>query len=120
MSYHEVPFDKKSSLKRIVKLAKSFSKCMHTKVTRMYLSKSIVHSNVLSPFIRPPDKSANYPSTFLKKQGGYCNRLRRSVRPIIWDLLGIYAFFATFSNTVSTQEVSNCKSNSPSVMLSPP
>ena len=32
----------------------------------------------------------------------------------MWDLLGTYAFLATFSNTVSTQEVSNCKSVRPS------
>ena len=37
-----------------------------------------------------------------------------------WDLLGTYAFFATISNTVSTQQVSKCKSVGLSVMLSPP
>ena len=36
------------------------------------------------------------------------------------DLLGTYAFLATFSNTVSTQQVSKCKSVGLSVMLSPP
>ena len=32
-----------------------------------------------------------------------------------WNLLGTYAFLATFSNTVSTPQVSNCKSIHPSV-----
>ena len=32
-----------------------------------------------------------------------------------WDLLDTYALLATFSNTVSTQQVSNCKSARPSV-----
>ena len=29
---------------------------------------------------------------------------------IYWDLLGTYAFLATFFNIVSTQQESNCKS----------
>ena len=37
-----------------------------------------------------------------------------------WDLLGTYSFLATFSNIVSTQQVSKCKSVGLSVMLSPP
>ena len=39
---------------------------------------------------------------------------------IIGDLLGTYDFLASFSNTVSTQQVSNCKTVRPTVMLSTP
>ena len=35
-----------------------------------------------------------------------------------WDLLDTYAFLATFSYTVSSQEVSNCKGVGPSIRLS--
>ena len=43
------------------------------------------------------------------------NRLCPSVLQIYRDLLGTYSFLATFSNTVSTQQESKCKSVRPSV-----
>ena len=59
----------------------------------------------------------NYPHAFLKKQRGYCNRLGPSILrngPLLGTLkIRNYAFWATFSNTVSTQQVSNCKSVCP-------
>ena len=49
------------------------------------------------------------------------NKLKMRFIPFFfWNLLGTYAFLATFSNFVSTQQESKCKSVCLSIMLSPP